>query len=259
MIFKILSLLLILAFLIGPTNTLAGETSEPEARIVELLNAAGLSQGVVKVVQSEIPGIYQILLKNGHVIYVFDQNPPYLIVGKVMRYSPGLFPPFEDIAEKLVNEMVASVLPELKKLAIKVGSGPVEVIEISDPDCPFCRRLHGLLKQYKENVTRYVILYPLPIHPEARDKAMWILASEDEAPSRYESVMDGTANAKIDEDEVKTSPAYGEASARLALMMEKVQPFVQGTPVVIINGKVIHGFNEPLIRRLISNNTASSN
>jgi len=259
MIFKILSLLLILAFLIGPTNTLAGETQIPKDRIMTLLKAVYLDQGVVKIVPSEIPNMYQVLLKTNEVIYVYDQNPPYLIIGRILRYTPGLIPPIEDIAEKLVNEEIMSLVPELKKLAIKIGNGPVEVIEIVDPDCPFCKQLHDLLKQFRNDVTRYVILYPLlPIHPDAKDKSIWILMSEGEEASRFEAVMDRVVEGKITDEKIRSSSEYAKAHERLSVMMKTVKPFVQGTPMVIIGEKVIRGFSEPQIKQLISRSKGSN-
>ena len=32
--------------------------------------------------------------------------------------------------------------------ALKIGTGKTTIIEFTDPDCPYCRQLHGELKCY---------------------------------------------------------------------------------------------------------------
>jgi len=56
-----------------------------------------------------------------------------------------------------------------------------KVVVFTDPDCPFCKKLHEEIKQVlakRSDVTFYVIPYPLPMHKDAYKKAQSILCGK---------------------------------------------------------------------------------
>src|SRR6266540_4238616 len=73
--------------------------------------------------------------------------------------------------------------------AIKIGNGRHIVVEISDPDCRFSRRM---LRYWdtRTDVTRYIFLIALKNHPEAPAKVRFILGSRDTAAA-YREVYSG--------------------------------------------------------------------
>ncbi|MDT8317758.1 MAG: thioredoxin domain-containing protein, partial [bacterium] len=74
--------------------------------------------------------------------------------------------------------------PEVRKLdlndipltgTVLVGSKKArhKVIVFSDPDCPYCRKLHGEIKKVvkkRKDIAFYVKPFPLPMHKEAYGK-----------------------------------------------------------------------------------------
>jgi thiol:disulfide interchange protein DsbC len=68
--------------------------------------------------------------------------------------------------------------------AVVLGSktAPKKVVVFTDPDCPACRQLHGVMKQViekRKDIAFYLFLYPLPIHKEdAYKKAQAILCEK---------------------------------------------------------------------------------
>ncbi len=119
--------------------------------------------------------------------------------------------------------------------AIRLGSGKHLVIEVSDPDCRFSRRMSRYWSMRKD-VTRYVFLVALKNHPDAQQKARYILAAADKAHA-YDDVMTG----ELDFDDKWLAQHYddggllklhGEVAARLGAI---------GTPTYFVEGVMISG------------------
>jgi len=121
--------------------------------------------------------------------------------------------------------------------ALKIGSGPTVVIEFTDPDCPYCRKGSAFFSS-RTDVTRYIFLNPLPMHPQAKDKARFILSSSDRAKA-YEEVMSGRM------DNRKLSDITGEGTRLLDDQMAIARgEGMESTPTYIICGRIIQGFDQ---------------
>jgi thiol:disulfide interchange protein DsbC len=73
-------------------------------------------------------------------------------------------------------------------LADAVVLGPADakkkIVVFTDPDCPFCRRLHEEMKKVlsqRKDVAFYLILFPLEMHKDAYKKAQAILCEKSTA------------------------------------------------------------------------------
>ena len=98
----------------------------------------------------------------------------------------------------------------LEELAIyKVGNGKQKYFVFTDPDCVFCKRFEDKYDEIEEDVTLYVLPYPLTrLHPFAKDK---ILVFAEMSQEQKDEVMKkgGIAlvkvpdNYKAKEDTVK--------------------------------------------------------
>ncbi len=67
--------------------------------------------------------------------------------------------------------------------AIVLGSAAAKkkVAVFTDPDCPYCRELHPVMKRIVEkhpDIAFYLILNPLPMHKDAYRKAQTVLCSK---------------------------------------------------------------------------------
>ncbi len=123
----------------------------------------------------EIKGLCEVVVKVGlrPIVVYTDPQVKNIVVGNVFNIDTK-----ENLTQKTVESyMVVSkdILQKLETLTnITYGKGDKFVYYISDPDCPFCIRLSPMLKEWadKNNVQIKVILYPLPIHPEAKKKSI---------------------------------------------------------------------------------------
>lgn len=176
---------------------------------------------------SPIDGIYEVLA--GNRIFYFAPSSGHLFVGELWQ-SGG---------KNLTKARIGSVMGEkLQTLslnnALKIGDGPNVVIEVTDPDCPYCRKASEFFKT-RTDVTRYIFFLPLQMHPEAEDKARFILSSENPAES-YEAVMGGQF------DNVPLPPV--KDNGLLAQHREATDHLgVRGTPNFWVNGNYVSGAN----------------
>ncbi len=120
--------------------------------------------------------------------------------------------------------------------AIKIGSGKTLVIEFTDPDCPYCRKGAEFFRN-RQDVTLYVFLTPLAIHPQAKEKAQYILSASDKAKA-YDEVLSG----KLDGHKPAGITAEGTKLLEEHMAIAKAAK-ADSTPTFIICGRIIEGFN----------------
>jgi thiol:disulfide interchange protein DsbC len=125
--------------------------------------------------------------------------------------------------------------------AVKVGSGKITVIEFTDPDCPYCRKAEEFFGK-RTDVTRYIFLVPLPMHPEAPAKAQVILSATDGAKA-YTEIMGGSLDRK------KPEGITEQGIKRLAEHEQIAR--VGGMPTFIISGLIIEGLDMDKIKKVL--------
>lgn len=132
--------------------------------------------------------------------------------------------------------------------AVKIGNGPIKVIEITDPDCPYCRIVDKALEN-RTDITRYIFFFPLrQIHPQSADKAAFIASQPDATRERvFREVFSG----KYDTTPV---PRPGRQDQARVVEMEKVAASlgVKGTPTLWIDNQSISSADIPRINALLS-------
>jgi thiol:disulfide interchange protein DsbC len=129
--------------------------------------------------------------------------------------------------------------------AVKIGNGINTVIEITDPDCPYCRKGSEFFAG-RSDVTRYIFFMPLDqMHPGAARKAEFILAAKDRAKA-YEQVMSGIYDH---------SPLPEFTSSGMLNEHRKIAAGlrISSTPRYWINGQPVSGFNPAQIEEILSN------
>lgn len=185
---------------------------------------------------SPINGLYEVTL-GLNVIYL-DPVSGYRIYGH-------LFTPFgsDSTAESILKAQRAAYDNIKKHLpdAIKIGSGQNEVIEIIDPDCPFCRRMGEYWKN-RTDVTRYVFLMPLTqLHPQAQAHTDYILSVKDSAEALGE-----VEAGKYDK---ATLPTTVLNDTRIKAQAASLISGINSAPAYFVNGNFINGANVPLIEK----------
>lgn len=137
---------------------------------------------VDEVTPSPIKGLYEVV--SGNRVLYFSPEKNLLLVGEV--YNPE----GKSLTKERIGKVMAKKVKDLPlDKAVKIGKGEKVVIEVTDPDCPFCRKASHFFAT-RSDVTRYVFFLPLDMHPEAPNKVRFILSSADPAKA-YEEVMNG--------------------------------------------------------------------
>lgn len=119
--------------------------------------------------------------------------------------------------------------------AIKIGNGENIVVEFTDPDCKFCRKMSEYFKT-RSDTTRYVFLFPMTFHPKAREKSLYILCSDDRVKT-LEEVMSGKVDNSV--FQVCNNPEMNQLIEEYKNVGTEIG--VTGTPTYFINGKIVRG------------------
>ncbi len=180
----------------------------------------------------EIKGLCEVVLKVGlsPVVVYTNNEGKHFIVGNIFNAETK-----ENITQKTAEQyrtVSQEILQELEKhVNMTYGEGEKFVYYITDPDCPFCRRFSPMLKEWadKNKVQVKVILYPLPIHPEAKPKTIAMVCDK----LGYDDI-----HRNID---TKNQCEEGKKAIENNLeLLSKIG--ISGTPTVIgMNGKVVVG------------------
>ncbi|WP_445190607.1 DsbC family protein [Sphingobium sp. HWE2-09] len=112
------------------------------------------------------------------------------------------------------------------------------LIEFTDPDCPYCRALDRFwaAKAAEGKPVQRQIYFVSGIHADAASKAEHILCSKDQA---------GAFRATYAGEAPKLLATCKEGAALVARNAEAVKAMgISGTPTLILDGRVISGFQQ---------------
>jgi thiol:disulfide interchange protein DsbC len=177
--------------------------------------------------ESPLKGLYEITA--GEQVFYFSPEG-YLFFGDIWSKDGKNL-----TAEKRENVAAERIKNLPLDKALKIGKGPTQIIEFTDPDCPYCRQVDKFLSK-RTDVTRYVYFVPLrKIHPDAEKKARYILSQPDRDKA-FHDVFEGVLDGK------PISIADGAQQQQLE-EMEKIAAGigVRGTPALWIEGAHVNG------------------
>jgi len=179
-----------------------------------------------------VNGLCEVVVKVGlrPVVLYTDSKAKVFIAGNAFSAETK-----ENLTQKTANKYMTVSKEILQKLEQHVnmtyGKGEKYVYYITDPDCPFCRRFSPILKDWadKNKVQIKVILYPLPIHPQAKPKSIAMICDK----KGYDYIHKN----------VSTKNQCEEGKKAIENNLKLLQEIgVSGTPTVIgMNGKYIVG------------------
>ncbi len=184
---------------------------------------------------SPVAGLYEVV--SGNRIYYFAPETSHLLVGDLWD-KDGV-----NLSKNRLGEIMGERLKELDlDKALKIGEGKNVVIEVTDPDCPFCRKGSAFFAS-RTDTTRYIFFLPLKMHPHAEEKARYILSAKNPAEA-YEEAMNG----KFDKEPL---PAFTD-NGLLDYHKEATDILgVQGTPNYWVNDTYVSGANLKAIENLL--------
>ena len=130
---------------------------------------------ISKVLNTPIKGLYGALMLNGQIVYIYPSKK-LLVFGQIWTNTG------KNLTNTSMTGIQASKAEKITKYvdlakAIKIGHGPVKVIEFANIDCPFCRAFERLTvesKRLRDKMTRYLFLIPQPsIHPHSTEMELY--------------------------------------------------------------------------------------
>ena len=140
------------------------------------------------------------------------------------------------------------------------ASAPIQIVEYSDFQCPYCSRVNPTLEQVKEKYGDKVALafhnFPLPMHKEAPRAGEASYCAQDQGKFwEYHDVLFENQRAMSDDDLKKYADTVGLDAAKFAECLEtnkyaaRVEADkksgeangVSGTPAFFINGVFVNG------------------
>jgi thiol:disulfide interchange protein DsbC len=212
-----------------------------DQQVMDKLKSTFRNLQVESVSKTPVEGIYEFVANGGSVIAYYAPKNDMLFFGNLFTKD------MKSLTQERRDAIQQAKLKEISlDTAIKIGSGKHQVIEFTDPDCPYCRKAADYFKG--KDVTKYVFMRPIAqLHPKAAEKSLFILSSDDPEKAYYD-VMAG----KHDKEDLSKagSPAASERLASHGRIADKIG--IQGTPTFWIDGKMVAGANIQMFDALLS-------
>ncbi|MDH3384308.1 MAG: DsbC family protein [Deltaproteobacteria bacterium] len=191
---------------------------------------------VVGVLPGPFPGTWEVdVLKGGkkYPLYL-DYSGKYLFNGQVIRMSDK-----ENLTGLRyidLNRVDVSAIPLADAIVIGRSDAKKRVVVFDDPDCPWCKKLHGEIKNVvarDPEVAFYVMVYSRNNNPQSIEKARSIICGKKDSAKLLD---DAFAGKKLPEAKCKTDAV--EQNARIASGIG-----IQGTPAMVLpDGRLISGY-----------------
>ncbi|PLY00313.1 MAG: protein-disulfide isomerase [Desulfuromonas sp.] len=141
----------------------------------------GFGEGIGAIEEAEVPGLWLVeVQKQGKIFPVFvDFSKQYLITGDVMRLEDR-----QNVTRKAYferNPVDIGRIPLKDALLLGKQDAKTKVIVFTDPECPYCKKLHAELNKVvaeRPDIAFLIKLFPLKMHPNAYPKSKSIVCSK---------------------------------------------------------------------------------
>ena len=193
------------------------------------------AEKVMSVDFSEMPGVFVVEIESQgrrEPVYV-DFSKKYVVAGNIFRIADG-----KNISEsrraQAVKRIDPATIPVADAILIGKADARYKVVVFTDPDCPWCKKLHAELKQVVKDdpeIAFQLKLFPLPMHKDAyaKSKSIVCLKSADLLEAAYAGAPIPPASCETD---------VIDETIRLAKELD-----IKGTPALIFpDGLVAPGF-----------------
>lgn len=255
MIRRITILLVVLSFLSVSAFAYSQDAGKcGDCHSLSMPEATTLLKGIDKILAvglSELPGFWIVdAEKSGQKFPIFvDFSKKYVLAGSVIKIATG-----EDLTQqrmtKLNNGKTPAAPPRAETKKVDIKSIPlddaillgkenarIKVIVFTDPECPYCKKLHLELQQVVKadaNIAFQIKLMPLKMHPNAYGICKTILCSENPL-STLEASFSGVPIAPSSCPTTKVDESMATAQ-RLG---------ITGTPALILpDGTLLPGYKK---------------
>jgi thiol:disulfide interchange protein DsbC len=254
-LFMVLTLLSVSAFAFSQDAGMGcGAGKCADCHSLTLKEATTLLKGIDKVLAvefSELPGFWTVdAEKSGQKFPIFiDFSKQYILAGSIIKIATG-----EDLTQqrmtKLNNGKPAAAPQSAATRKVDFKTIPVDdaillgkvdatskVIVCTDPECPYCKRLHIELQEVVKadpNIAFLIKLMPLKMHPNAYGLSKTILCSANPL-SVLEAVFSGAPVAPSACPTTKVDETLATAQ----------QVGITSTPTLILpDGTILPGYKK---------------
>jgi thiol:disulfide interchange protein DsbC len=152
--------------------------------VKSILQALKVGQAEVLGIQmSPIKGLWEVSIsdrgKRG--VFYVDFSKKYIMSGQIIEVKTGSNKTAEQMGKIQEKKKVDfSKIPLPSPLILGNPRAAHRVVVFTDPDCPFCGKLHAELEmvvQERQDIAFHILLYPLAMHKEAYWKSKSILCN----------------------------------------------------------------------------------
>lgn len=237
-----------------PQDGCGGECSRCHTLTVKEANSLlkGIGATVKAVRTPPVRGLWEVVFEQGGkqaVAYV-DYGKKHIIPGAIYSIATGKPVSAAASPPPKAERVNVSSIPLDNSVVLGNPKGRQRLFVFTDPECPFCAKLHGELKKLtamKPDLAVYVKLFPLKMHPQAYDKSRVIL--QGPGPKLLDDAFSG---AKLPAPGLKTPGSGVDETIKLAKSLG-----ITATPTLVLpDGRVMPGFRDAAaIRQLLAGKT----
>jgi thiol:disulfide interchange protein DsbC len=194
---------------------------------------------VQEVKLSPIKGLYEVTIQQGdrQMAAYIDFGKKRILAGRIYDIASRkiMTPLPTEVPVKLSKAQFERLKPD-DSLIMGNRNGAKRIYVFTDPNCPYCKRLHGELKKLlsmEPDLAICIKMYPLRMHPGAYDRARVILAS-----GSLDMLDKAFAGGKLPMPGEKDSGKPVDETIRLAKSLG-----IEGTPALVFpDGQLVIGF-----------------
>lgn len=216
------------------------EKSEAEA-IFKKINAPNAKALEIKM--SPIQGLWEVHVQDNDkkgIMYV-GFSKKFIMGGTIIEVDTSAnktqesFRKLNEPAERFVD---VSKIPVRDALLMGDKNASHKVLVFTDPDCPFCGKLHDEIKLVlaeRKDIAFYIKLMPLSFHPEAYWKSQSILCSNS-----IEMLEDNFQKKPLPKPKPDCKPSEVDDNIKIGKELD-----ITGTPTMIMpDGRVVIGVRD---------------
>jgi thiol:disulfide interchange protein DsbC len=191
---------------------------------------------VVAVLPGPFPGIWEIDVRKAGKTYpvYLDYSGSHLFNGQVIRMRDRQN--LTALRYTDLNRVDVSTIPLADAIVMGNPGAKHKVIVFDDPDCPWCRKLHGEIKQVvarDPEVVFFVRVYSRNNNPASVRKALSIVCGKEESARLLE---DAFAGKKLPAAACQTKAV--EETTEIAKRLG-----IHGTPAMLLpDGRLVSGY-----------------
>jgi thiol:disulfide interchange protein DsbC len=189
------------------TSPVRGEevSAQVRATLKEILKD---QPAIIEVNRTPLEHLYEVVLRGRQILYV---SPSARLIFAGSLYNEDKKNLTQERVAGLYSSLAVRIMNETdKSKGIKLGSGPMPLIEFADVDSPGCRKAEAFFQDKDSLFTRYVYFITNDReHHDARRKSLHIISSTDSA-KEFKNAMAGKLDA-LSAGAFKSTPAAEEA------------------------------------------------